>query len=122
MSLLLAAGQPFSLCPCGSVRKEIHSGGGVVRLVRTKAALVEAKPRTVPALRDVAGASSSGLVFRGNRAEDLQAEARAMARAVNASIYSPELLALKYGSRPFKVFLLFLFPLLLFSISPVKVI
>lgn len=69
---------------------------------------MEATPRTVPALRDGAGAgagagAASGLVFRGNRAEDLQAEARAMARAVNASVYSPELLALKYGSRPFKV-------------------
>ncbi|KAG2697910.1 hypothetical protein I3760_07G127200 [Carya illinoinensis] len=106
MSLLLAAGQPFSLCPCGSVRKKTYSRGGVRRLVRTRAALVEATPRTVPALRDGAGAgagAASGLVFRGNRAEDLQAEARAMARAVNASVYSPELLALKYGSRPFKV-------------------
>ncbi|XP_077211053.1 protein kinase superfamily protein [Tasmannia lanceolata] len=37
-----------------------------------------------------------------NRAQDLQAEARAMARAANASLYTPQLLALKYGSRPTK--------------------
>ncbi|CDP07231.1 unnamed protein product [Coffea canephora] len=33
----------------------------------------------------------------------MQAEARAMARAANASVYSPALLATKYGSRPIKV-------------------
>ncbi|KAL5563743.1 hypothetical protein UlMin_033490 [Ulmus minor] len=38
-----------------------------------------------------------------DRAEDLQAETRAMARAANASIYSPQLLALKYGSSPTKL-------------------
>ncbi|XP_020573905.1 uncharacterized aarF domain-containing protein kinase At1g79600, chloroplastic [Phalaenopsis equestris] len=37
-------------------------------------------------------------------AADIQAEARAMSRAVNASVYSPELLAARYGSRPIKVF------------------
>lgn len=39
----------------------------------------------------------------GDRTEDLQAEARAMLRAANASLYSPELLAARYGSRPIKV-------------------
>lgn len=38
-----------------------------------------------------------------DRTEDMQAEARAMARAANASVYSPQLLSMKYGSRPFKV-------------------
>lgn len=38
-----------------------------------------------------------------DRTEDMQAEARAMARAANASIYSPQLLSTKYGSRPIKV-------------------
>ncbi|CAL5331914.1 unnamed protein product [Camellia sinensis] len=33
----------------------------------------------------------------------MQAEARAMARAANASVYSPELLSNNYGSRPIKV-------------------
>ncbi|OVA09309.1 Protein kinase domain [Macleaya cordata] len=37
------------------------------------------------------------------RANDMQAEARAMERASNASVYSPEFLSLKYRSRPFKV-------------------
>ncbi|MFX6533331.1 hypothetical protein ABTG41_03505, partial [Acinetobacter baumannii] len=33
----------------------------------------------------------------------MQAEARAMSRAANASVYSAELLAAKYGSRPIRV-------------------
>lgn len=33
----------------------------------------------------------------------MQAEARAMARAANASVYSPQFLSIKYGSRPIKV-------------------
>ncbi|XP_066362659.1 protein ACTIVITY OF BC1 COMPLEX KINASE 3, chloroplastic-like [Miscanthus floridulus] len=41
--------------------------------------------------------------FARDRAEDLQAESRAMARAAGATVYSPELLAARYGSRPFKV-------------------
>lgn len=41
--------------------------------------------------------------FSRDRSEDIQAEATAMARAVNASVYSPELLTSKYGSRPIKV-------------------
>lgn len=45
-----------------------------------------------------------------DRANDMQAEARAMARAAEASVYSPQLLSLRYGSRPIKVLpLLFLF-------------
>ncbi|XP_059460890.1 protein ACTIVITY OF BC1 COMPLEX KINASE 3, chloroplastic [Corylus avellana] len=99
MSLLVAVGQPFSLCPCGSIQKKPCRG--VVRLFPIRAALVEARPRTVPALRD--DGPGSGLVLAGDRTDDLQAEARAMARAANASVYSPELLAVKYGSRPIKV-------------------
>lgn len=38
-----------------------------------------------------------------NRADDIQAESKALARAVNASVYSPELLKFKYANRPFKV-------------------
>ncbi|MBA0841840.1 hypothetical protein Goarm_001700, partial [Gossypium armourianum] len=34
--------------------------------------------------------------------EELKAEARALARAADASVYSPQLLAKKYGSRPVK--------------------
>lgn len=82
-----------------------------------RAALVEAKP--LPVLRG--GAAGGGRVngeyaiqvvdagtelsirSRMDRASDIQAEARAMSRAVNASVYSPELLAARYGSRPIKV-------------------
>ncbi|TYH50815.1 hypothetical protein ES332_D10G231100v1 [Gossypium tomentosum] len=58
-----------------------------------RAALVEAGPRGD-------GSPVALQVSRGDLAADLQAEARAMARAANASVYSPELLANKYGSRP----------------------
>lgn len=44
------------------------------------------------------------LALPENRADDIQAEARALARAANASVYSPQLVASKYGSQPFKVF------------------
>ncbi|KAL4313018.1 hypothetical protein GQ457_01G036310 [Hibiscus cannabinus] len=62
-----------------------------------RAALVEASPR-------VNGSPSpmSMQLLPSGRAEDLQAEARALARAVGASVYSPELLSSKYGSRPVK--------------------
>ncbi|XP_019054902.1 PREDICTED: uncharacterized aarF domain-containing protein kinase At1g79600, chloroplastic isoform X2 [Nelumbo nucifera] len=77
--------------------------------VPPQSALVEARP--VQAVGDRGGnyviqilegngslSSSSSKV----RANDMQAEARAMARAANSSVYSPELLAQKYGSRPIK--------------------
>lgn len=38
-----------------------------------------------------------------DRMDDMQAEGRAMSRAANASIYSPQLLSIKYGSRPINV-------------------
>lgn len=60
---------------------------------QTRAALVEATPRPDgPVLR-----------LQVDRTEDMQAEARAMARAANASVYSPQLLLSKYGSRPLQV-------------------
>ncbi|GMN38931.1 hypothetical protein TIFTF001_008167 [Ficus carica] len=75
-----------------------------------RAATVEATPSTNSAS---SSSSNSGAVLqlqlqrRGRekerkRTEDLQAEVRAMERAVNASVYSPELLASKYGYRPLK--------------------
>ncbi|KAK6145041.1 hypothetical protein DH2020_021861 [Rehmannia glutinosa] len=91
---------------------------GKGKLVFPRAALVEAKPRPVPALRSGGGddnaavavlrvrdsaSSSSPVPSIRDRADDMQAEAAAMARAANASVYSAELLATKYGSRPFKV-------------------
>ncbi|KAJ4786061.1 Protein kinase superfamily protein [Rhynchospora pubera] len=81
--------------------------------VPVRAAIVEAS-RPVPALRggqdystqqpDQSGPSTSApvLVSR-DRTQDMQAEARAMARAANASVYSPEFLSSRYGSQPFKV-------------------
>ncbi|XP_021762192.1 protein ACTIVITY OF BC1 COMPLEX KINASE 3, chloroplastic-like [Chenopodium quinoa] len=39
-----------------------------------------------------------------NLADDMQAEARAMSRAAAASVYTPQMIASKYGSRPIKVF------------------
>lgn len=91
MSLVSAGGYSFGLLPCRSRRRA---------KAIAKAALVEARPRAVPALRKSSGSGSVQKVLVGDRADDLQAEARAMARAVNASVYSPELLARNYGSRP----------------------
>ncbi|XP_047966904.1 protein ACTIVITY OF BC1 COMPLEX KINASE 3, chloroplastic-like [Salvia hispanica] len=65
-----------------------------------RAALVEAAkpPRSLEEV-SVARLRDS---FR-DRADDMQAEAAAMARAADASVYSAELLSTKYGSRPIKV-------------------
>lgn len=94
MSLVSAGGYSFGLLPCRSRRRAEAIA---------KAALVEARPRAVPALRKSSGSGSVQKVLVGDRADDLQAEARAMARAANASVYSSELLARKYGSRPVKL-------------------
>nr|XP_016471916.1 PREDICTED: uncharacterized aarF domain-containing protein kinase At1g79600, chloroplastic-like [Nicotiana tabacum] len=86
--------------------KSSSSGGRKVKLRVTvpRAALVEARPQQqVAAIRDVSNGAGVALQVGRDRAEDMQAEARAMQRAAGASVYSPELLATKYGSRPFKV-------------------
>ena len=75
------------------------------------AALVEeARPRALPPVRsnnNINGAGGeanlSSIVLAKDRADDIQAESKALARASNASVYSPELLKNKYASRPFKV-------------------
>ncbi|CAN6453587.1 unnamed protein product [Victoria cruziana] len=81
------------------------------------AALVEASPAPILPRGGEASSSGSGradggksdrfAISRGKSKgpiqEDLQAEARAMARAANATLYSPELLAQYYGARPLKV-------------------
>lgn len=75
-----------------------------LRVTVPRAALVEARPQQqVAAIRDVSNGAGVALQVGRDRAEDMQAEARAMSRAAGASLYSPELLATKYGSRPFKV-------------------
>ncbi|KAE8709216.1 putative Hydrolase [Hibiscus syriacus] len=84
-SLYLQAGKGFSI----SKSKRYKLG--------PRAASVEASPR-------VNGSPSpiSMRLLLADRAEDLQSEARALARASGASVYSPEFLANKYGSRPVK--------------------
>ncbi|KAK4723219.1 hypothetical protein R3W88_013452 [Solanum pinnatisectum] len=89
-----------------------NSSGGrrvKLRLTPPRAAMVEARPQQVPAIRDVAGNSNvTGRTLQvgpssRDRADDMQSEARAMTRAADASVYSPDLLSNKYGSRPIKV-------------------
>ncbi|KGN65997.1 protein ACTIVITY OF BC1 COMPLEX KINASE 3, chloroplastic [Cucumis sativus] len=72
------------------------------RLKQPLAALVEARPRAVPAVNTDTSLPTQ-LVLAVGRTDDLQAEARAMARAANAPFYNPELLAKTYGSRPIEV-------------------
>ncbi|GLT35337.1 hypothetical protein SLA2020_098020 [Shorea laevis] len=89
----------MSLVSAGGVSLFGRRQGGRVPVSRPRwrprAALVEARPK--------ANGSVAVQLFRADRAEDLQAEARAMARAANASVYSPELLSRKYGSSPIQV-------------------
>ncbi|XP_057458423.1 protein ACTIVITY OF BC1 COMPLEX KINASE 3, chloroplastic-like [Lotus japonicus] len=71
---------------------------------RPRAALVEAPPSSSalsPAPKD--GGSLKVLAVAGDRAEDIQAEARALTRATNASVYTPQLVSSLYGSQPLKV-------------------
>ncbi|CAH9090121.1 unnamed protein product [Cuscuta europaea] len=81
-----------------------------------RATAVEARPRKVPAIIDWSSdncnaslqslqrseVTSSPLCSSCDLADDMQAEASAVARAANASVYSPQLLFSKYGSRPIK--------------------
>jgi len=108
--------------------KSLHRCSGQRRRARalTRSALVEANKSSVPLRSDKTGKSggsskSEVIQYTGdavggggnsvlavaksswNRADDMQAEARAMARAACASVYSPEMLANKYGSRPIMV-------------------
>ncbi|CAK7345927.1 unnamed protein product [Dovyalis caffra] len=103
---LVAAGSCQCFCSSSSFASVATptSWPKIRRARAARAAVVEARPPPPPtrvmqpaALRDVK------LIVGGDRTEDLQAEARAMARAVNASVYSPEALTVQYGSRPIKV-------------------
>ncbi|XP_023530918.1 protein ACTIVITY OF BC1 COMPLEX KINASE 3, chloroplastic [Cucurbita pepo subsp. pepo] len=73
-----------------------------LRSKHPRAALVEARPRALPAVNGDTSLPTQ-LVLAVDRTDDLQAEARAMARAANAPIYNPELLANTYGSRPIEI-------------------
>ncbi|XP_057526897.1 protein ACTIVITY OF BC1 COMPLEX KINASE 3, chloroplastic [Amaranthus tricolor] len=109
-----------------SSTKDTHRWSRQRRKARTStlSALVEANTKAVPSLSEgingssrgnnnaiqstagVTGAGGVALLTAAGRkslAEDMQAEARAMARAASASTYSPEMIATKYGSRPFTV-------------------
>lgn len=90
---------------------------------RLRSALIEARP--VPAAKTKGGgsagrghyamelavetqapaaASTAPLsVISTDRTVDIQAEVRALARAANATVYSPQLLAAKYASQPLRV-------------------
>ncbi|KAK7390182.1 hypothetical protein VNO78_25481 [Psophocarpus tetragonolobus] len=68
-----------------------------------RGALVEATPPSSPPSPSPRDGSTKVLALPGNRADDIQAEARALARAANASVYSPQFVASKYGSQPIKV-------------------
>ncbi|XP_074269482.1 protein ACTIVITY OF BC1 COMPLEX KINASE 3, chloroplastic [Silene latifolia] len=88
----------------------------------TRSALVEANARSGPSLSERTDRNSgniNGVIksekksageapvavvkFGRDMADDMQAEAKAMARAVACSVYTPEMLATKYGSRPIRV-------------------
>ncbi|MCL7027311.1 hypothetical protein MKW94_028224 [Papaver nudicaule] len=76
-----------------------------------RGAIVESRPATITrgnnsntfAVQVIEPNPESGSTNSISRADDMKAEAQAMARAANASVYSPELLSLKYSSSPFKV-------------------
>ncbi|GAB4837614.1 hypothetical protein Ancab_002462 [Ancistrocladus abbreviatus] len=122
-SLGLGISHP-AVCCCSRVKGYRYSGIKWKPRALAQAALVKADPPAV-VLKDGNGSASSsnnnnyaiqvageggesylplsnGSIKR-DRTNDLQAEVRAMARAANASVYSPQLLAIKYGSRPFKL-------------------
>eukprot|EP00262_Sarcandra_glabra_P002365 TRINITY_DN1264_c0_g1_i1.p1 TRINITY_DN1264_c0_g1~~TRINITY_DN1264_c0_g1_i1.p1 ORF type:complete len:698 (-),score=121.17 TRINITY_DN1264_c0_g1_i1:213-2306(-) len=99
---------PLSLTHLGGVQAPFTR-----KLKVQRAALVEARPAAAAAppaaagkrKGDVGGGNGKYAIQQLDRTGELQAEARAMARSSNASIYSPQLLALKYGSRPIKAWL-----------------
>ncbi|KAG5053866.1 hypothetical protein JHK85_006376 [Glycine max] len=68
-----------------------------------RGALVEATPQPTSSPPSPRDGSIKVLAFPENRADDIQAEARALARAANATSYTPQLVASKYGSQPIKV-------------------
>lgn len=108
MSCVVVAGVglPRGLTP-KSIRAEEYDGPWRKRIrVSSRAALVEATsppPLAVRKDKNDGSVSSGSAKLQVFPTDDMRAEARAMARAVDASVYSPELLATNYGSRPIKV-------------------
>lgn len=75
-----------------------------------RAALVEATPRSVQLITEAAALNGNAAITVASvipssrdRTDEVQAEARALARAVNASVYSAEALSAKYKRLPIKV-------------------
>ncbi|XP_050379054.1 protein ACTIVITY OF BC1 COMPLEX KINASE 3, chloroplastic [Argentina anserina] len=106
----LTLSRPRGWTPATNLPRPNKRKSGVgVRVRPARAALVEARPAAIT-VRDGGDGGDRSVkvqIYRaGNavdRAEDIQAEARAFARAANASVYSPQLLVDKYGSKPVKV-------------------
>ena len=102
---------PYSLWRSGDAISRFNASPHGTSLLNPKflrsnhprAALVEARPRALPAVNGDTSLPTQ-LVLAVDRTDDLQAEARAMARAANAPFYSPDLIANTYGSRPIEVF------------------
>jgi aarF domain-containing kinase len=86
-------------------RRRFRGKTNLKRLKILAAVVEETTPSSniVPLVRN---GTNRVLTLPFNRADDIQAEARAMTRAINATLYSPELLASKYGSQRIKVFTL----------------
>lgn len=125
----LVVGQSLGLTLVGggdgvSLRNSRRNGGKskflfVNRGRLARAALVQARPRedgaaASPSPSSRANTASFVQYRRADLADDLQAEARALGRAVDASVYSPELIARKHGSQPLKVSYFFSFTSLKF--------
>ncbi|KAK1263456.1 hypothetical protein QJS04_geneDACA009366 [Acorus gramineus] len=102
--------------------RRVRSKRGIKRIIR--AALVETTRPLPPSIsvgdggsnnnngyaiqvsssvRGVGGGGSDVVNREKDRAEEMQAEVKAMARSAGAPIYSPDFLSREYGSRPFKV-------------------
>lgn len=107
----LVVGQSLGLTLVGdglSLRNSRRNGGNskflfVNRRRLARAALVQARPTKEDGAASRATTSAVVQYRRADLADDLQAEARALGRAVDASVYSPELIARKHGSQPLKV-------------------
>ncbi|KAG8085169.1 hypothetical protein GUJ93_ZPchr0010g8506 [Zizania palustris] len=85
---------------CSCRRRRRHRG----RSLLLRAASTAAPPSPDLSIQIFPRASPPAVAsLARDRAEDLQAESRAMARAAAATVFTPELLASRYGSRPTKV-------------------